>query len=206
MLYNKIIKGKKKFYLSIKNDIRPDKSGLVLTGQKMKPVFPTMQKGDISLPRVIIGGIFIGLLMLASGVMSGFFSVAVFKLPIFVSDSTLWRREFNPALSILLDITYGIILAGLFNLLYMSIPGKGVLKGIAFGLIIWFFKVVMAMGSIRVMFNVSDKILVYWTFSGLLELLVIGSVLGIFYKISDEDEWEYENAAEVETKAEGKES
>jgi hypothetical protein len=163
----------------------------------MKTIFPAMQKGDIAIPRVIIGGIFIGLLMVTSGMISGFFSVAVFKLPMFVSDSTLWRKEFNPALSILLDISYGIILAGLFNLIYMSMPGKGVVRGIAFGLIIWFFKVVMAMGSIRVMFNVSDKILVYWTCTGLLEFLMVGMVLGIFYKIEDEDE-EEENEAERE--------
>jgi len=166
----------------------------------MKNIFSPRQKGQISLPRVIIGGIFIGLLLLVLGVISGFFSVEVFKLPIFVSDSTLWRHEFNPALSIFLDIIYGIVLAGLFNLLYMSIPGEGVVKGISFGLIIWFFKVVMAMGSIRIMFNVSDKILIYWTFSGLVELAIIGSVLGIFYKIEYEDELEYEKEQENEGK------
>lgn len=159
----------------------------------MKTPSFSLHEGQISLPRIIIGGIFIGLLLLVLGVISGFFSVSVFKLPMFVSDSTLWRREFNPALSIFLDIIYGIVLAGLFNLLYLSIPGEGVLKGISFGLIIWFFKVVMAMGSIRIMFNVSDQILIYWTFSGLLELVIIGSILGIFYKIDYEDEYEYEN-------------
>ena len=155
----------------------------------MKKVF---NKGEISVRRIIVGGIFIGLLLIVSGVVSGFFSVSVFKMPMFVSDSTLWRQEFNPYLSVSLDIIYGIILAGLFNLLYMSIPGEGIMKGIAFGLIIWFFKTVMAMGSIRVMFNVSDKVLIYWTFCGLLEMLVIGTVLGIFYKMEYEEESEEE--------------
>ncbi len=155
----------------------------------MKKVF---NKGEISVRRIIVGGIFIGLLLIVLGVVSGFFSVNVFKMPMFVSDSTLWRQEFNPYLSVSLDIIYGIILAGLFNLLYMSIPGEGIMKGIAFGLIIWFFKTVMAMGSIRVMFNVSDKVLIYWTFCGLLEMLVIGTVLGIFYKMEYEEESEEE--------------
>lgn len=155
----------------------------------MKNVF---NKGQISVRRIVIGGIFIGLLLLISGVVAGFFSVSVFKMPIFVSDSTLWRQEFSPYLSVSLDIIYGIILAGLFNLLYISIPGEGIMKGISFGLIIWFFKTVMAMGSIRVMFNVSDKVLLYWTFSGLLEMLVIGTILGIFYKMEYEDETEEE--------------
>lgn len=159
----------------------------------MKKVF---YKGEISVRRIVIGGIFIGLLLLVSGVISGFFSITVFKLPIFVSDSTLWRQEFSPYLSISLDIIYGIILAGLFNLLYMSIPGKAIMKGISFGLIVWFFKTVMAMGAIRVMFNVSDKILLYWTFSGLLEMLMIGAVLGIFYKMEYEDEDEDESEEE----------
>ncbi|MFH1784658.1 MAG: hypothetical protein ABH868_07220 [bacterium] len=148
--------------------------------------------GEISIRRIIVGGIFIGLLLLFSGVMSGFLSVSVFKLPIFVCDSTLWHQQFNPALSVFLDIIYGIILAGLFNLLYMSIPGEGLMKGISFGLIVWFFKVVMAMGSIRVMFDVSNKILMYWTFAGLVEMMIIGSVLGIFYKMEYEDEIEEE--------------
>lgn len=142
------------------------------------------------LRRIIVGGIFVGLLLIVLGVILGFFSVTVFKLPMFVSDSTLWRKEFNPILSVCLDIIYGIILAGLFNLLYIGIPGEGILKGISFGLIIWFFKVVMAMGSIRIMFNVSDKVLLYWTFSGLFEMLIIGTILGMFYKMQYEAEEE----------------
>jgi len=91
------------------------------------------------------------------------------------------RAGVNIVPGIVIDLAYGFVLAGLFLLLYKSLPGrKGVTKGICFGLMLWFFRTVMCVASSWMMFDLPGSLLLYTLFSGLGELLV----LGIFYGIA----------------------
>ena len=64
----------------------------------------------------------------------------------------------------MIDLVYGIIMAGVFLLLYKSLPGEtGLLKGISFAVLVWFLRVFMYTASQRVMFNVPREALLYFT-------------------------------------------
>jgi hypothetical protein len=89
------------------------------------------------------------------------------------------RTSLNPVRGFLIDLMYGFAMAGMFLLLYQSLPGEGgLLKGISFALIAWFFRVVMSVASQWMMFRVPVKTLLYVLVTGLVEMLVLGILFG----------------------------
>jgi hypothetical protein len=91
----------------------------------------------------------------------------------------LARPSVNTAAGVIIDLLCGLVLAGLFLVLYRSLPGgSGVRKGVSFGLITWFLRVVMQAASAWVMFTVPEIALVYLVVAGLLEMLVLGVLFG----------------------------
>ena len=72
---------------------------------------------------------------------------------------------------------------GLFLLLYESLPGEtGLLKGVSFALLAWFFRVVMYAASQWMMFNVPAELLLYSLLTGLAEMLILGILYGLTLK------------------------
>ena len=90
------------------------------------------------------------------------------------------RTSLNPVRGFLIDLMYGFAMAGMFLLLYQSLPGEGgLLKGISFALIAWFFRVVMSVASQWMMFLVPARTLLYSLLGGLAEMLVLGVLYGL---------------------------
>ena len=93
------------------------------------------------------------------------------------------RTSINPLAGMAIDLAYGFVMAGVFLLLYNSLPGEtGLLKGLSYALIMWFFRVVMQVASQWIMFTVPAKTLLYTLLSGLGEMLILGVLYGLFLK------------------------
>lgn len=93
------------------------------------------------------------------------------------------RTSINPVAGILIDLSYGFIMAGMFLLLYTSLPGQArLLKGVSFACLVWFFRVVMNTASQWVMFNVPREALLYTLVAGLGEMLILGVLYGLTLK------------------------
>jgi hypothetical protein len=91
------------------------------------------------------------------------------------------RTSANFVAGIVIDLFYGFVLAWIFLLLYSSLPGStGLIKGLVFGVIAWFFRVLMSVLSQWVMFKIPIRTLVYLASSGLIEMLILGMVYGAF--------------------------
>jgi hypothetical protein len=72
-------------------------------------------------------------------------------------------------------------MAWIFLLFYSSLPGStNIFKGLAFGVIAWFFRVLMSVLSQWVMFEIPLATLLYMAISGLIEMLILGIVYGAF--------------------------
>jgi hypothetical protein len=85
------------------------------------------------------------------------------------------RTSVNAAAGIFIDLIYGFALAGVFLLLYKSLPGaSGWTKGLSFGVLAWFFRVLMAAVSQWMMFDVPARTVLYTLGAGLVEMLVLG--------------------------------
>ena len=93
------------------------------------------------------------------------------------------KTSINPLAGIVIDLVYGFIMAGVFLLLYKSLPGEtGLVKGISFAFLVWFFRVVMYTASQWVMFNVPVEALLYSLVTGLGEMLILGVLYGLTLK------------------------
>lgn len=95
------------------------------------------------------------------------------------------RTSINPIIGVAIDLVYGFVMAGLFLLLYNSLPGvTGLVKGLSFAGIIWFFRTVMYAASQWVMFKIPIKTLLYSLLAGIGEMLILGVLYGLTLKPS----------------------
>jgi len=93
------------------------------------------------------------------------------------------RTSINPLAGIVIDLVYGFVMAGVFLLLYKSLPGEtGLVKGVSFAFLVWFFRVIMYAASQWVMFNVSIEALLYSVAAGLGEMIILGVLYGLTLK------------------------
>jgi hypothetical protein len=95
------------------------------------------------------------------------------------------RTSINVPAGVAIDLVYGFVMAGVFLLLYSSLPGQaGFIKGLSFALLAWFFRVVMGTASQWMTFNVPPGTLLYTLATGLAEMLALGILYGLTLKPS----------------------
>lgn len=93
------------------------------------------------------------------------------------------RQSVNMTAGIIIDLLYGFVLTGLFLLLRDSLPGNtGLVKGLSFGLILWFLRVVMYAITQWMTINLPANTIWYIILSGLLEMLILGALYGLALK------------------------
>lgn len=89
------------------------------------------------------------------------------------------RESVNAPLGLMFDLLSGMVMALVFVWLMPILPSGYVQKGIAFGLLAWFFRVAMGAASQFVMFRVPAAALLYGVFTGMAEMIA----LGLFYAV-----------------------
>jgi ABC-type microcin C transport system permease subunit YejE len=127
--------------------------------------------------RYIIVSIVSGILF---GVMDGIININPLAKRLYEVYKPIARTTLNPLKGIIIDLVYGFVMSILFLLLYTCMPSDiGVIKGLCFGLLVWFFRVVMNNASQWVMFKVPFKTLLYSVLTGLGEMLILGVFYGL---------------------------
>ena len=130
--------------------------------------------------RYIIVSIVSGILF---GVLDGVIHANPLAQRLYEIYKPIARTSINPLAGIVIDLVYGCIMAGVFLLLYQSLPGEtGLLKGVSFAFLVWFFRVVMYTASQWVMFNVTMEALLYSLVAGLGEMLILSVLYGLTLK------------------------
>ena len=143
----------------------------------MTSVVTILEKGAETMRRYII-------VSLTSGILFGALDAAINANPLAQRLYEVYRpiasASVNAPAGVAIDLVYGFVLAGIFLLLYASLPGgAGWVKGISFGLLASFFGVVMASVSSFMMFNVRAAALAYTLVTGLGEMLALGILYGL---------------------------
>jgi hypothetical protein len=140
----------------------------------------TCPKGGMMLIRYVIVSISSGILF---GVLDGLIHANRLAQRLYEVYKPLAREAINPLAGVVIDLAYGFVMAGVFLLLYRSLPGEtGLIKGISFALLVWFFRVVMYNASQWVMFKIPVETLFYALVAGLGEMLVLGMLYGLTLK------------------------
>lgn len=130
--------------------------------------------------RYIIVSIINGFLF---GMMDAIINANPFAQKIFAFYKPLARSSVNVPAGIFIDLIYGFVMGAIFLLIYPSLPGtNGLIKGIVFALILWFLRVFMSTASTWMILEIPIKNLLYVLISGLIEMLIIGIVYGVFLK------------------------
>ena len=130
--------------------------------------------------RYIIVSVVSGILF---GILDGLINANPLAQRLYAAYKPIARTSVNPIAGIAIDLVYGFVMAGAFLLLYASLPGAtGLVKGLSFAILVWFFRVVMQAASHWVMFNVPLKTLLYSLVAGLGEMLILGVLYGLALK------------------------
>jgi hypothetical protein len=120
----------------------------------------------------IVGGILFGIL-------DGLINANPMAQRLYAVYKPIARTSLNVVAGVTIDLAYGFILAAVFLLLYTSLPGEtGMVKGLSFAILVWFFRVVMSAASTWLMFTVPALTLVYSLLAGLVEMLALGILYG----------------------------
>ena len=124
----------------------------------------------------IISGILFGLL-------DGLINANPLARKLYKVYEPIAKKSINPIAGIVIDLIYGFIMAGVFLLLYNSLPGaSGMIKGVSYALLAWFFRVAMYVASQWMMFIVPVQTLLYSLAAGLGEMLILGILYGLTLK------------------------
>jgi hypothetical protein len=119
------------------------------------------------------------------GVLDGLINANPMAQRLYAAYKPIAKTSINPVAGIAIDLIYGFVMAGVFLVLYQSLPGEaGIVKGISFALGIWFFRVVMYVATQWMMFNVPVTTLLYALIAGLGEMLILGILYGLVLKPS----------------------
>jgi hypothetical protein len=127
--------------------------------------------------RYIVVSIVSGLLF---GVLDGMINANPLAQRLYEVYKPIARVSVNVPAGMVIDLVYGFVLAGVFLLLYESLPGEAsYVKGVSFAFLVWFFRVVMGVAAQWMTFNVPIGALFYTLVAGLGEMLILGILYGL---------------------------
>lgn len=86
-----------------------------------------------------------------------------------------------------LNIVLAVAFAFIYALIEKGLPGKGVQKGLGFGLIVWIVGPIPALVTMYLMVNIANGALAYFTLQSLFEWLVYGAIISLIYKNKDNE-------------------
>ena len=94
------------------------------------------------------------------------------------------KADVNAVAGSLIDLVYGVVIAFVFVQLAPALPGAtGLAKGLALGVGMWFFRVVMSAATTWMTYRVPPALLVYQVLTGLAEMLALGAVVGLLVRL-----------------------
>jgi len=135
---------------------------------------------SVSVIRYVVVSFLSGLLFV---VMDGFIHANPFARKLFEVYRPLARTSVNAPAGFAIDLAYGFLLTGVFLLLFRSLPGEtSVTRGLSFAVIVWAFRVAMGVAGEWMMMTVPFTVHTYRLLSGLVEMLVLGAVMGFAFR------------------------
>ena len=117
------------------------------------------------------------------GILDGVINANPVSQRLYAVYKPIAKTSIQPLAGIVIDLVYGFVMAGVFLLLYNSLPGgTGLIKGVSFAVLAWFFRVVMYTASQWVMFKIPMQTLLYTLVTGFGEMLILGVLYGLTLK------------------------
>jgi len=130
--------------------------------------------------RYIIAAILTGLMF---GIMDGLINANPYAVKLMECYKPIARQGINIPAGLMIDLMYGFAISGIYLLIIPVLPTDyGIMKGLTYGLGMWFFRVLMSVVSSWMMFTVPGKTLIYVLLTGLAEMVILGMLNGLILK------------------------
>ncbi len=145
---------------------------------------------NLNIKKIILAGLAIDAISFL--IFPLFFSNSLFGWVFQIEPTSIWK--WTPqvpftsmpvsylAFFILANTILAIFIAFLYAILYKSIPGIGIKKGLMFGLLMFPMSVLIPMFSMWAMFRVAGVTILLFIFEQLIEILIYGAVISFIYK------------------------
>jgi hypothetical protein len=127
--------------------------------------------------RQLFVGLIAGVLFL---ILDGLLNANPLAQRLYAVYQPIARPSVNALAGSAIDLAYGVILVALFQTLWPALPGRpSLLKGLSFGLIVWFLRVVMRVAGEWVTTTVPTSTHAYTLVAGLLQVLLVVSLIAL---------------------------
>lgn len=127
--------------------------------------------------RQILVGLVAGVAFL---VLDGILNANPLAQRLYAAYQPIARQSVNAVAGSLIDLAFGMILAGFFSALRTSLPGRSrVTKGLSFGLMVWFLRVCMRVAGEWVVTVVPVEVHAYTLGAGLVQMLIVASLIAL---------------------------
>lgn len=131
---------------------------------------------------LVLAGLVTGLLF---GAMDAVFNANPPARRLHAVCAPVAKGETDAVAGSLIDLASGLVIAQVYVQLAPSLPGgAGLAKGMALGLGIWIFRVVMSVATTWMTHRVPPARLTYQLATGLAEMLVLGATVGLMVRLS----------------------
>jgi len=127
--------------------------------------------------RRIVVGLAAGVVFL---ILDGLLNANPLAQQVYAGYRPIARSSVNVLAGSLVDLAYGLILVALFVTLRHCLPGrKGLTKGVSFGLMVWFLRVVMRVAGEWVTTTLPPSAHAYSLVAGLVQMLLVAIVIAL---------------------------
>jgi uncharacterized membrane protein YeaQ/YmgE (transglycosylase-associated protein family) len=108
----------------------------------------------------------------------------VYKLPpnIWRDWSTMPASALNLIGPHVIGIIRALLFVLVFAILYKGIPGKGVNKGMIYGVLVWIVGALSGMASMPFYMTIATTVVIYWIIGALVLSVINGAIVGALYK------------------------
>jgi len=125
--------------------------------------------------KIIIGGLIAGLVIFVVGMIFGNLTAELYELSpmsFFKPMDQAWFIKM-----IIYDFALGLLLAYVYSVIKVGVPGSGINKGLLFGLLIFLVGTLPGLTLTQMTMNIRNKLIFMWALNGLINYLLAGSVI-----------------------------
>ncbi|MFH1505240.1 MAG: hypothetical protein ABIH08_07665 [Candidatus Omnitrophota bacterium] len=130
--------------------------------------------------KAALAGIVVGILhFIWGGVTCGWLFSWVYK----IEPTCIWKlpQDIPFMLAAISGIVFAILLALVYAIIYKSLPGKGITKGLWYGLFTWLVGALPGNFSLGLYTTMASQVIVYWVIIFLITSLWSGLAIAAIY-------------------------
>lgn len=102
--------------------------------------------------------------------------------PIIWKDAAAMMTISNMVFSYLFGLIASFLFVWVYAFLFKGIPGKGVKKGMIYGILIWLVGALSGMATMPFYMTISMVVVIYWIIQALILNIIRGAIIGVLYK------------------------